>query len=125
MQGPWGVLNEPEPKWWIEPYPFNRYGQQLASMTPAVLLRPSYKAPSTRSTDDSLCVEGWVFRGCYGPLADVLVRHAASAGMLELILKLSSCSRTSYLLARRLQVVVIACRAGRNMDFSHAVLYAA
>ncbi|KAL7817110.1 hypothetical protein V8C26DRAFT_399345 [Trichoderma gracile] len=29
MQGPWGVLKEPEPKWWIELYPFPCHEKQL------------------------------------------------------------------------------------------------
>ncbi|KAL7951699.1 hypothetical protein V8C42DRAFT_14725 [Trichoderma barbatum] len=42
MQGPWGMLSEPKPMWWIRPYPFacTHKGKHLASTIPAILLKP-------------------------------------------------------------------------------------
>lgn len=118
MQGPWGVLNEPEPKWWIEPCPFTCHRKQLEH-------RAGYSTPYSAqsaqywSPDASPYVEGWVFRTCDGLLADALVRHAASAGKFEVILQpRSRIHNTSYMLVERLHVVLIACMSGRNMGFS-------
>ncbi|KAL7956497.1 hypothetical protein V8C34DRAFT_211454 [Trichoderma compactum] len=36
MQGPWGVLNEPKPTWWIKPYSFACKGKPSA----AILMKP-------------------------------------------------------------------------------------
>ncbi|KAL7792216.1 hypothetical protein V8C43DRAFT_53125 [Trichoderma afarasin] len=38
MQGPWGVLSEPKPIWWIKPYSFACKGKQWAAILMKLLV---------------------------------------------------------------------------------------